>query len=253
MGRISILSELCLACVRKGYLLTNKTILLTHISLSSSHFKYQRNLRTNKKTYTVCLQQACNIKLSGIYWGPMKSLLLKPNLETICIIHVVHHDTQYIMETLSERCSHVTHISGVNGRSCAREGRCGEGEEERCRKDECWWIWGEQAIGSGIHRSFALYPGPFSHAISCLSATFLSPAYCSTSPLHITLVSCRLPPNVFSKSHFLSHHLSAWLERLVLTVFIIPCLTSFDQEDSSQDLAAAAPTLARQIPTCRNW
>lgn len=195
----------------------------------------------NKKNiYIVCLQQACNIKLSGIYRGPMKSLLLKPNLETICIIHVVHHDTQYIMERLSERCSHVTHISGVNGRSRAHEGRC--------RKDECWWMWGEQAIGSGIHRLFALYPVPFSHAISSLSATFLSPAHCSTPPLHITLVSCPLPPNVFSKSHFLSHHLSAWLERLVLTVFIIPCLTSFDQEDSSQDLAAAAPTLARHIP-----
>lgn len=70
----------------------------------------------------------------------MKSLLLKPNLETICIIHVAHRDTQYIMETLSERCSHITHISGVNGRSRAREGRCGDGrgkDAEKMSADEC--------------------------------------------------------------------------------------------------------------------
>lgn len=88
----------------------------------------------------MCLQQACNIKVSGIYPGPMKSLLLKPNLETICIIHVAHRDTQYIMETLSERCSHVTHISGVNGRSRARGGRCAEGrrkDAEKMSADEC--------------------------------------------------------------------------------------------------------------------
>lgn len=87
----------------------------------------------------------------------------------------------------------------------------------------------------------------FSHAI----LRYLPPLSCSTSPPHIRPISLLLPLSVFSKSHFLSHHLSPWFERLVLTVFIIPCLSSFDQEDSSQDLAAAAQNRARHIRTHR--
>lgn len=69
------------------------------------------------------------------------------------------------------------------------------------------------------------------------------------SPPHFTPISHCLPLSVLPKSHFLSYHLPRWRERLVLTVFIIPCLSSFDQEVSAQDLAAAAaaPNPARPI------
>lgn len=47
----------------------------------------------------------------------------------------------------------------------------------------------------------------FSHAI----LHYLPPLSCSASPPHITPISLLLPLSVFSKSHFLSHHLSlAW-------------------------------------------
>lgn len=86
-----------------------------------------------------------------------------------------------------------------------------------------------------------------SHAISSLFH-HLPPLSYSTSPLHITPISHSLPRTVFSETHFLSYHLSPCLERLMFTVFIIPCLSSFDQEDSSQDLAAAAAALNQARP-----
>lgn len=128
------------------------------------------------------------------------------------------------------------------------EGRCGEGRRkdvEKMSADECE---GNRPLALAFIAHSLFSPFLFltrSPLFPPLSSPLLTALLLSFT-LHLFLAP--FPPNVFSKSHFLSHHLSAWLERLVLTVFIIPCLTSFDQEDSSQDLAAAASTLARHIP-----
>lgn len=127
----------------------------------------------------------------------------------------MHHDTQCIMETLSERCSHVTQISGENR----------EAEQKRmCREDGRRDV-DEMCVDGCVERPLArqsllisFMSMSFSHAI----LHYLPPLSYSTSPPHITPISLLLPLSVFSKSHFLSHHLSPWLERLVLTVFIIP-------------------------------
>lgn len=131
-------------------------------------------------------------------------------------------------------------------KSCAHKRRCREERRkdgEKMSADEC-----EEnrplALAFIAHTLFIHF---FFSRYLLSFPLYLPPLSCSTSPPHITPISHSLPLSVFSKSHFLSHHLSPWLERLVLTVFIIPCLSSFDQEDSSQDLAAAAPNLARHI------
>lgn len=77
---------------------------------------------------------------------------------------------------------------------------------------------GEQAISSGIHCSYALYPPFFFlHANSSLPPPPPRSVSLDSSSPHITSISgSRCVP----KSHFLSHHHSAWPERLLLAVFI---------------------------------
>lgn len=87
----------------------------------------------------------------------------------------------------------------------------------------------------------------FSHANSSSSVPPPSSSLSySTFSSHISPISHSYPLPVFSKSHFLSRHPSPCPERLMFTVFIIPCQSSFDQ-DSSQDLAA------RPMQTHRSW
>lgn len=100
------------------------------------------------------------------------------------------------------------------------------------------------ARGAGRLRRHPLLIPPSSASLSHTTYTLFQPASPSFSlhfsPPHFTPISHCLPLSVLPKSHFLSYHLPRWRERLVLTVFIIPCLSSFDQEVSAQDLAAAA-------------
>lgn len=80
--------------------------------------------------------------------------------------------------------------------------------------DECG---GEQAITSAIHCSYALYPS-FFHTNSSFPLPPHSVSLFSSSPRITSILDWRC----VLKSHFLSHHLSGWPERLLLTVFITP-------------------------------
>lgn len=139
------------------------------------------------------------------------------------------------METLSERCSHVTQISGVNR----------EAEQKRmCREDGRRDV-DEMAVGSAViarklyvHVFFSRYPPLPSPSVLLLPHTlhpslssFLS--VCSPNPTFYPIIS--LPG------------LRGWCSQYLSS----PCLSSFDQEDSSQDLAAAAQNRARHIRTHR--
>lgn len=136
--------------------------------------------------------------------------------------------TRHINQQLEwERCTHDRR---------RRDGNIWRTDAEKMSADECE---GEQAISSGIHCSDAIYP-PFFRANSSFPLPPQSVSLCSSSP-HITSIS---DSRCVLKSHFLSHHLSAWPERLVLTVFISPMSEFIWSEDSSQGLAAAAAAAA---------
>lgn len=101
---------------------------------------------------------------------------------------------------------------------------------DKTSADECWED-RQLAVALMLHNPFLFL------TLSPIFSTTFPIVLALLTPSHITPIFHSLPHSVFSESHFLSHHLCPWLERLVLTVFIIPCLSSFDQEDSSQDLA----------------
>lgn len=93
-------------------------------------------------------------------------------------------------------------------KSCAHNRRCGE---ERWGKDECWWMWGEQAVGSGVHCSYALYPSLFL-TLSPLFPTIPSPSFLLYfSPSHYTHFSLPSSQCVLQIPLFIPSSLSlAW-------------------------------------------
>lgn len=92
-------------------------------------------MQSSHKHKPLCTLQEHSVKLSCIYQGPIKSFFLKPNVEAIYIIHAVHHDTQCIMEMLSERCLRVIWIGVVNGKAVDMRGDWGR------RERKMWKSW----------------------------------------------------------------------------------------------------------------
>lgn len=138
--------------------------------------------------------------------APVKSLLPRPNLETICIIHVAHHDT------------HTMHNGNV-GVKGARASRTSAVRTEKTSADEC------EEVGS-LAPVFIASPPPAPHPMS-ISHAMPSPSHLLAPLLLVLLLLLGTPPPQLSSPnpHFSSDHLSAWLETLVyyhiIIVFII--------------------------------
>lgn len=101
--------------------------------------------------------------------------------------------------------------------------------------DECkenWQLAGAVFIHCFLTLSPLSFAPPSIYFLRCFTLSHYS---------HFSLASFLL------KSHFLSHHLSCCPRRLMYAVFITTCLCSFDQQNSSHGLAAAALKPARPI------
>lgn len=172
-----------------------------------SHCKCQCNLLTNSKgkkrsqdSCTSCRLQACNIKLSGIYRGPGEiPFFPQPNLEIICIIHVVHHDT------------HTMHYGNV-GVKGVHASRMSAVRTEKTRSDEC---------ETSVH-----WPPVFIPPLACFSRYLLLllalPTPCcptSSSASWPLRYHCRMLYPIISppgyRCWFLAHFLLLHLNRLV--------------------------------------
>lgn len=127
-----------------------------------SHFERRCNLRTKKKLQTYKFGVGIQYQILWHLPRPRekkKNLILKPNVEAICIIHGAHHDTRCIMENVEWKVPACSLDRRWERESRWHERRWREEGEER-------WALMNARRRTGLHPRLFLTPSPV------LSTTF---------------------------------------------------------------------------------
>lgn len=133
-------------------------------------------------------------------------------------------------------------------KSCAHERRWSK-QRRRAKMWRRWALKNASAINRLsvlafiAHSLFIHFFSGYLHSFPHLFPCFLF--YLSPLTLHPFLTH-----SVFSKSYFLSHHLSAWLERPVLTVFIIPLSDFIWSRGLDSELGCSCSKSCQTYHTC---